>query len=116
MPKHYPGYKFNGESVQLGDSNEDISVNRMKLQEWSKCTRVAVREKVFIMSPHVAAEYYAKRAIHVKEQEEQRLREMITAAIPTGAHGWEDDFPQPRINIKHSDEAPTTPDLKLTAV
>ena len=52
------------------------------------------------MFPRVAAVYYAKRAQHVKEAEERRLRDLITAAIPTGTDGWHDDFGLPRVIIR----------------
>ncbi|KAF1917032.1 hypothetical protein BDU57DRAFT_575663 [Ampelomyces quisqualis] len=116
VPKQYPGYKFIGEDVTLNQYSQESSEESTKLHEWYKLTRATVREKVFTMFPRVAAEYYAKRAIHVKEQEEHRLREMITAAIPMDVHGWKDDFPQPRIIIiKHAGEEPSTPDPKPTA-
>jgi hypothetical protein len=50
-----------------------------------------------------------------KKKEEQKLRAMITAAIPVGDTGWRDDFPQPRIIIKQADTAPDTPEIKSTA-
>jgi hypothetical protein len=66
------------------------------------------------MFPHIATEYYAKRAVHVREREEQRLREMIMRAIPTGGNGWKDDFPQPKIIIKQPELM--TPELQPTAI
>jgi hypothetical protein len=68
------------------------------------------------MFPHVAAEYYTKRSVHVREQEERRLRAMITAAIPMGKEGWSDDLPQPRVIVKHTDTEPRTPETKPVAV
>ncbi|CAE7023650.1 hypothetical protein PTNB73_02184 [Pyrenophora teres f. teres] len=71
------------------------------LQEWYKRTRDAVRQQVFTMFPHIATAYYKKLSVWVNEQEEKRLKEMITEAIPSGTDGWKDDFFQPKIFIKH---------------
>ncbi|KAG9383357.1 hypothetical protein A1F94_005268 [Pyrenophora tritici-repentis] len=71
------------------------------LQEWYKRTRDAVRQQVFTMFPHIATTYYKKLSTWANEQEEKRLKEMITQAIPSGTDGWKDNFPQPEIFIKH---------------
>lgn len=89
IPEHYPDYKFNKEEV------EDIQV-------WTKHTRSAVRDKVFTMFPHVAAQYYNKRAQHLNEVEERKLRVLITSAIPSGTDGWNEDFPPPQIIMRQS--------------
>lgn len=117
VPKHYPGYCF-GQDQPLRcvscDYNE-VQVG-LELHEWYKRTRACVREKVFTMFPHTAFEYYTKRAAHVKEQEEHRLRAMIMAAIPTGEIGWKDDFHKPKIMIKQPEPVKLrTPELKPTA-
>jgi hypothetical protein len=67
------------------------------------------------MFPHVATEYYSKRAAYMKEQEELRLRAMITAAIPAGDNGWSDDILKTRLIIKLLKGDPSTPELKPTA-
>lgn len=54
-----------------------------------------------ISRPDIAEQYYVKRAAHIKEVEEHRLRNIIIEAIPVGADGWEDNFPQPLILFKH---------------
>jgi hypothetical protein len=75
-----------------------------------------VREKIFTMFPHIASGYYTKRAAHVKEQEEHRLRAIIMAAIPVGKIGWKDEFHKPQIKIKQSEPVePRTPEFKPTA-
>jgi hypothetical protein len=116
VPMHYPGYKFVADSAPFNASidaakNQDSD----ELQVWYKCTRVSVREKVFTMFPQVAAEYYIKRAACVKELEEQRLRTIITAAVPAGDDGWDENFLQPHCITKAPDADPSTPDLKPTA-
>jgi hypothetical protein len=87
-----------------------------ELQSWYHRTRAAVREKVFTTFPHVATEYYTRRAIHVKEQEEKRLRAMIIAALPVGNNGWKDDLPQPRIIDESPGADQNTPKFKPTAI
>lgn len=74
-----------------------------------------MREKVFTLFPHVATEYYIKRAAYLKEQDEQKLRATLIAAIPQGNSGWRDDFPQPQIIIKEADPDPHTPVIKPSA-
>jgi hypothetical protein len=117
VPNHYPGH----ESAGISNSVDKVAPNTVKseaveLQAWYKRTRLAAREKVFTMFPHVAAQYYTKRATCVKEQEEQRLRALITAVIPVGDSGWKDDFPQPDIIIKQPTADPSTPKMKPTAI
>jgi hypothetical protein len=116
VPKHYPGYNIAEDQPSPAIHIENVQAQKNReLQTWYKLTRAAVCEKVFTMFPHVAAEYYTKRAGYLKKQEEQKLRTMITAAIPVGDTGWRDDFPQPRIIIKQADTAPDTPEIKPTA-
>ncbi|KAF2629557.1 hypothetical protein BU25DRAFT_447028 [Macroventuria anomochaeta] len=77
------------------ESNEErrfpdfkLNVARDKdLQFWTARTRAAIWQKVFTLFPHVAAQYYTKRSKHVNGVEERRLRDLITAAIPTGING-----------------------------
>jgi hypothetical protein len=66
------------------------------------------------MFPQIATEYYTKRSGHVKEVEEYKLREVTTAAIPSGTDGWREDFSIPKIIIRQSatQEAPSTPHLR----
>jgi hypothetical protein len=114
VPKHYPDYKFPRNSIALElDAGVGQSVG---LQAWYDRTRAAVRDEVFTMFPHIANEYYTKRAAHVKEQEEQRLRAMIMAAMPDGNTGWKDDFTQPHIIIRQPEEDPSTPVMKPAPV
>jgi len=87
LPEHYP-------------CHQDSAGQDVQLQAWYAHTRAAARDKIFIMFPKVAEQYYIKRAAHVKELEEHRLCDMIMQTIPEGAHGWTDDFPQPPIAIK----------------
>ena len=114
VPQHYPGYRH---IQQTTDPEEASSKTHEHVEEdlsvWQTRTRSAVRNKVFTMFPHLATEYYTKRATWVKEREEQRLRELITQAIPTGKNGWRSDVPIPTIVIKQSQ--PMTPDLEPTA-
>jgi hypothetical protein len=98
IPEHFPGYKINA------DPAEDLNT-------WTNRTREAVREKVFTMFPHVAAEYYSKRAQSVKEVEERRLRDLIIRSIPAGNDGWKDDFPYPNIVITPGVDTVTDGDL-----
>ncbi|CAN9433159.1 unnamed protein product [Alternaria sp. RS040] len=110
VPKHYPGYFLNERVTGLEDNDSQTSEHvDADLQLWYKCTRAAVRDKVFTMFPHVATEYYIKRAAWAKECEEQRLRDLITNTIPTGIYGWTSDISRPTIVIKHQQSA--TPDL-----
>ncbi|KAF1828043.1 hypothetical protein BDW02DRAFT_538732, partial [Decorospora gaudefroyi] len=98
LPVKYPGYRLLRDGPMTGNTTEDFSTQfHTDLQTWYKRTRAAVREKVFTTFPHTATEYYVKRAAWMKEREEQRLRELITNAIPAGNNGWKDDFPQPNI-------------------
>lgn len=86
IPQRYPNYAY---------PDDD-----MTLEQWSKETRVAVRNKVFTLFPHVTTEYYTKRKAHLKELEEHRLRELLMAAIPTVTESHVVDFPEPRIIIQ----------------
>ncbi|KAF1358865.1 hypothetical protein EJ07DRAFT_179015 [Lizonia empirigonia] len=52
------------------------------------------------MFPHVAVQYYTKRAEHLHEVEERELRVIITSAIPSGTDSWNEDFPPPHIIIR----------------
>ncbi|KAL1792284.1 hypothetical protein ACET3X_008791 [Alternaria dauci] len=99
VPEHYPGYCLNEASQRIDDD----------LYAWYNRIRAAVREKVFTMFPHVATEYYNKRAAWAKECEEQRLRDLITKAIPTGTDGWTNDIPQHTMVVKH--QQLVTPEL-----
>ena len=114
VTQHYPGYC---PIQQTADTEEDdskvIEHVDQDLSVWQTSTRAAVRNKVFTMFPHVATAYYTKRAAWVKEREEQRLRELITQAIPTGKNGWSSDVPVPIIIVKQLQ--PQTPDLEPTA-
>ncbi|KAI4613503.1 uncharacterized protein J4E87_009804 [Alternaria ethzedia] len=114
VPQHYPGYRH---LQQTTDPEEASSKTHEHVEEdlsaWQTRTRAAVRNKVFTMFPHVATAYYTKRAAWVKEREEQRLRELITQAIPTDKNGWSSDISVPTIVVKHAQ--PMTPDLEPTA-
>jgi hypothetical protein len=113
VPKHYPGYKFATTNTPLDELDATTPDQQdVERQAWYKRTRAAVRDKVFTMFPQVAAEYYTKRAVYIKEHEEQKLRAMIIAAIPIGNQGWSDDLPQPHVIVKHTDTEPKTPDMK----
>jgi hypothetical protein len=111
VPGHYPDYRPMQHTTEVsqhdGTSYECVDED---LQAWYKRTRAAVRDKVFTMFPHVAAKYYTKRASWVKEREEQRLRDLITNAIPSGKDGWSTDIPHPTIMTK--DLLINTPNLK----
>jgi hypothetical protein len=113
LPQKYPGFRF----VQDGpipDQDTDIWRGQFlgDLHTWYKRTITTLREKVFTMFPHIAAEYYIKRAAWAKEVEEQRLRELIIKAIPTGGDGWKKEFPEPKIFINQSEIM--TPELVPT--
>ena len=110
VPKHYPGYSLKERVTGLEDNDGQTSEHvDDDLQLWYKHTRAAVRDKVFTMFPHVATEYYIKRAAWAKECEEQRLRDLITNTIPTGIDGWTSDVSRPTIVVKYQQS--TTPDL-----
>lgn len=89
IPVHYSNYKLNAQS------GEDIA-------SWIARTRHVVRETVFTRFPKAATEYYCKRLQYVKEAEERRLRELITAAIPAGSDGWSDEFGLPPIVVEQA--------------
>ncbi|KAH9865049.1 hypothetical protein IAQ61_008995, partial [Plenodomus lingam] len=93
----------------LHPGSHDSADHGEELETWYKRTRAAVRDKVFTMFPPIAAQYYNKRAIHIKEAEELRLRKIITAAIPVGTNGWKDDLPQPLILIKQQEPSMSLP-------
>ncbi|KAF2847794.1 hypothetical protein T440DRAFT_491768 [Plenodomus tracheiphilus IPT5] len=95
-------------------SGQDSARQEKDLQTWYKHTRAAVRDKVFTMFLHIAVQYYIKRAAHLKEAEEHRLRDLITGAILAGTNGWESDFLQPVILFKQLES--TTPRLQATTV
>ncbi|CAO2650959.1 Nn.00g092560.m01.CDS01 [Neocucurbitaria sp. VM-36] len=99
IPRHYPGGKSLDETI-TPEATQAPDKQSNELQVWYKRTRGAVRERVFTTFPHIATEYYIKRAAYVKELEEQKLRHLISKAIPTGGEGWKDDFQQPKIFIK----------------
>ncbi|KAJ4368999.1 hypothetical protein N0V83_006081 [Neocucurbitaria cava] len=103
IPKHFPGYDAVDRTTI---SSEDLGKQKTELQVWYEQSRHAVRVRVFIMFPHIAKEYYTKRATYLKELDEQKLRDMISKAIPIGREGWIDDFPQPKVITKR-----TTPQL-----
>ncbi|KAJ8109682.1 hypothetical protein OPT61_g7282 [Boeremia exigua] len=84
IPALYPDHK-------LPDKKDE------GLEVWTARTRAAVREKVFTMCPPVAEKYYIKRSLRLREVEECKLRDLITAAIPTGTNGWQDDFNLPPV-------------------
>ncbi|KAI4910581.1 hypothetical protein J4E85_011398 [Alternaria conjuncta] len=114
VPQHYPGYRhIQHNTGPEEDDSKAIEHVEEDFPAWQTRTRIAVRNKVFTMFPHIATEYYTKRAAWVKEREEQRLRELVTQAIPTGKNGWSSDVPVPTIIIKHAQ--PMTPDLEPTA-
>jgi hypothetical protein len=115
IPQHYPGYRFIEDSPGVTTDGSLSTPHEYDLQAWYKRTRAAVREKVFTLFPHVAVEYYTKRAVYINELEEQRLRSIITKAIPPGTDGWSDNFPKPQIIIKLPVPEAGTPQLKLTA-
>ncbi|KAF2447359.1 hypothetical protein P171DRAFT_355544 [Karstenula rhodostoma CBS 690.94] len=98
LPQRYPGYRLPDQDIPL--------------HEWRKQVRIAVREKVFTMFPHITPEYYAKRAAHLKEVEEQRLQQLLTVSIPVGQDGWSDSIPEPTVVVQ--DAAPATPPRKPT--
>lgn len=83
IPKHYPDYC--------------LIDNNASLEEWRKQTRAAIREKVFTMFPSITLEFYTKRSIHLKEVEENRLKQLLMSAIPGGHEGWDDDIPKPTV-------------------
>jgi hypothetical protein len=110
VPKHYPGYFLNERVTGLEDNDSQTSEHvDTDLQLWYKRTRAAVRDKVFTMFPHIATEYYIKRAAWAKECKEQRLRDLITNAIPNSIDGWTSDVSRPTIVVKHQQSI--TPDL-----
>ncbi|KAF2023902.1 hypothetical protein EK21DRAFT_105032 [Setomelanomma holmii] len=113
IPKHYPGYMLKKKSTSRGPNQEQ---QLGELNEWYKHTRATVREKVFTMFPHIATTYFIKRAAYMTEQEEQRLRTVINAAIPAGNDGWRYDFARPEIIVRHEGSHQSTPVLKSTAV
>ncbi|KAH3945881.1 hypothetical protein HBI56_224020 [Parastagonospora nodorum] len=117
VPKHYPGYCFGqDEPIRSVSCEYNESQVSLELHEWYKRTRACVREKVFIMFPHIPSGYYTKRAAHVKEQEEHRLRAIIMAALPVGEIGWKDEFHKPQIKIKQPEPVePRTSEFKPTA-
>jgi hypothetical protein len=116
VPNHYPGHPLASVSVNDGEFAPNTANQEfVELQAWYKRTRSALREKVFTMFPHVATQYYTKRAAFVREQEERRLRVLITAAIPVGDSGWKYDFPQPHIIVKQPTVDRSTPGIKPTA-
>lgn len=90
--------------------HEDQKTSVQDLQEWYERTRNAVAHEVFTKFPHVASAYFKKLCEWVNEQEETRLKELITRAILSGTNGWKDDFPPPKIFIKF----PEPPKLQLT--
>ncbi|KAF2829827.1 hypothetical protein CC86DRAFT_435769 [Ophiobolus disseminans] len=111
IPNHYPGYKFvNGSTEPDGVAN-DLDQHDLDLKAWNKHTRVAVRAKVFTLFPHIAVKYYTKRAVYVKELEEQRLRIMLMEAISEGKDGWRNDFPRPSVIVKQPEANSNTPEV-----
>lgn len=116
VPRNYPGYTMASDRLPSFETNHATTSHKFsELQPWYKSTRATVREKVFTMFPHVATEYYTKRAAYVKDLAEHRIRAHITAAIPTGDCGWKDDFLQPHIIVKQPSANPSTPDINPTA-
>lgn len=87
IPEQYPDYQLDAEQ------GEDSAA-------WITRTRQLVRESVFTRFPDVATKYYIKRAQHVEEVEECRIRDLISSAIPSGTDGWSDDFNLPPIIIR----------------
>lgn len=98
LPQRYPGYSTPDQDIPL--------------DEWRHQTRVAMREKVFTLFPHITPEYYTKRAAHLREVEEHRLQQLLMVAIPAGHDGWSDDISQPTVFIQEA--GPATPTLKPT--
>lgn len=115
VPKHYPDDKYVSETKADGTCDTMQDKNNKELQTWYKMTRTLVREKVFTLFPHVATEYYIKRAASLKEQDEQKLRATLIAAIRQGNSGWQDDFPQPQIIVKQAEPDSDTPVIKPSA-
>ncbi|KAH7122402.1 hypothetical protein B0J11DRAFT_416739, partial [Dendryphion nanum] len=87
IPEHYPEYKV---------SDRETS----DVQDWYKATRDLVKERVFTLFPAAAKEYYTKLNSFNLEVEEQRLRDLIRAAIPIGHESFTQDIKQPLIIIK----------------
>lgn len=94
IPKHFFNYRFPNSSGSL--------------QGWYQASRATLREKTFTMFPPVASEYYTKRAAHVAEVEEQRLRGVLMKAIPATHENWDQHVAHPRVIMK-----PTTPATPL---
>ncbi|CAG5155431.1 uncharacterized protein ALTATR162_LOCUS3659 [Alternaria atra] len=84
VPKHYIGYCpiHHTTETEQHDGKTNVYTDE-DLQAWYRRTRATVRDKVFTMLPHIATEYYNKRAAWAKEREEQRLRDVIANAIPS---------------------------------
>ncbi|KAG9185781.1 hypothetical protein G6011_07112 [Alternaria panax] len=110
VPEHYPGYCLIQRTTEIeqNDGRADEHVEE-DLQVWYKRTRAALRDKVFTMFPHIATEYYTKRAAWLKEREEQKLRDLITKAISTGTNEWTDYVPHMDAVVRHPQF--TTPNL-----
>ncbi|PSN69065.1 hypothetical protein BS50DRAFT_663909 [Corynespora cassiicola Philippines] len=87
IPEKYPGYR----SINHAE-NFDHTDN---INQWYKETRAKVRERAFDLKPEAATEYYKKRAAHLKQIEEERLRHLILRAIPQDKDGWRGDLPEP---------------------
>ncbi|KAF1962823.1 hypothetical protein CC80DRAFT_398811 [Byssothecium circinans] len=99
IPERYPNYRLPSDAESDG-SNCDI-------EKWYKDTRALIRGKVFTLFPDVTIEYYTKRMAHLKEVEEQRIRELLMRAIPDCEKTWSNSFHRPRIVIESV--APLTP-------
>lgn len=113
IPEHYPDYR----SESTNPSPKAICGTEQyfqgeELQAWRQRTRVAVRDKVFTLFPHVAAGYYVKRAKYLEEVEEQRLRAIMSEAIPVGTEGWMNGLATPKIIIHHHVPDPPTPPIE----
>jgi hypothetical protein len=115
IPGRYPGYRFVSDAPNSSDSGSNLDQLDSELREWNKVTRAAIREKVFTMFPHIATAYYIKRAASTNGLEEQRLRTLIMNAISKGDAGWIDNFPQPRIIVRHPEVCHATPKLTASA-
>ncbi|KAF1977754.1 hypothetical protein BU23DRAFT_587284 [Bimuria novae-zelandiae CBS 107.79] len=96
----YPGYRIYDDETSL--------------EEWRERTRAAVKEKVFTMFPGITQTFYTKRAAHLREVEEGRLRQVLMEAIPEGLEGWSEDIARPRVVVQEPGQGLVTPPLNPT--
>ncbi|KAF2281418.1 uncharacterized protein EI97DRAFT_366197, partial [Westerdykella ornata] len=105
IPEHYPDYKPKDSQMKA-----EFALTRcLDLELWYATTALKARERVFSLDPQAAETYYNKRGAFLKQMEENRLRELITAALPVGAEEWEDEPPFPRV-VFRSQLPPTPPE------